>query len=129
MKKTVVKPNLSKFGPIFKGDSPKVKQAIEESDVNEIKQAIANDGKYVVSLDKDYELTSDLLLFEDVEEEISGEKIVLMLLSLHLVLTVLFILFYYIHLKKQTQKITLNCTFCCSCPSGNLSSCKQRRPS
>ena len=76
VKKTVVKPNLSKFGPIFKGDSPKVKQAIEESDVDEIKQAIANDGKYVVSLDKDYELTSDLLLFEDVEEEISGEKIV-----------------------------------------------------
>ena len=37
---------------------------------------IENDGKYVVSLDKDYELTSDLLLFEDVEEEISGEKIV-----------------------------------------------------
>ena len=76
VKKTVVKANLSKFGPIFKGDSPKVKQAIEESDVDEIKQAIANDGKYVVSLDKDYELTSDLLLFEDVEEEISGEKIV-----------------------------------------------------
>ena len=67
---------MSKFGPIFKGDSPKVKQAIEEADVDEIKQAIENDGKYVVSLDKDYELTSDLLLFEDVEEEISGEKIV-----------------------------------------------------
>ena len=31
VKKTVVKPNLSKFGPIFKGDSPKVKQAIERS--------------------------------------------------------------------------------------------------
>ena len=44
MKKTLVKPNLSKFGPIFKGDSPKVKQAIEESDVDEIIQAIANDG-------------------------------------------------------------------------------------
>ena len=76
VKKTVVKPNLAKFGPIFKGDSPKVKQAIEDADVSEIKQALENDGKYVISLDKDYELTSDLLLFEDVEEEVSGEKIV-----------------------------------------------------
>ena len=76
VKKTVVKPNLSKFGPIFKGDSPKVKQAIEDADVGEIKSAIESDGKFTVELDKVYEVSEDLLIFEDVEEEITGEKIV-----------------------------------------------------
>ena len=75
VQKTIVKPNLSKFGPIFKGDSPKVKQAIEEADVNEVKEAIEKDGKFTVNLDKEYEVTEDLLIFEDVEEEITGEKI------------------------------------------------------
>ena len=76
VQKTIVKPNLSKFGPIFKGDSPKVKQAIEEADVDEIRKALENDGKFTVELDKVYEVTEDLLIFEDVEEEITGEKIV-----------------------------------------------------
>ena len=76
VQKTIVKPNLSKFGPIFKGDSPKVKQAIEEADVDEVKQALENDGKFTIELDKVYEVTEDLLIFEDVEEEITGEKIV-----------------------------------------------------
>ena len=76
VKKTVVKPNLSKFGPIFKGDSPKVKQAIEDSDVSKIKSAIETDGKFIIDLDKTYEVTEDLLIFEDVEEEITGEKII-----------------------------------------------------
>lgn len=75
-KKTIVKPNLSKFGPIFKGDSPKVKQAIEDADVEDIKAAIEKDGKFTVELDKVYEVNEDLLIFEDVEEEITGEKIV-----------------------------------------------------
>ncbi|MBE6499834.1 MAG: glycine--tRNA ligase [Methanobrevibacter thaueri] len=76
VKKTIVKPNLSKFGPVFKGDSPKVKQSIEDGDVDEIRNAIENDGKYVIELDKVYEVTSDLLIFEDVEEEVTGEKII-----------------------------------------------------
>ena len=76
VQKTVVKPNLSKFGPVFKGDSPKVKQAIEDADVSEIKQAIENDGKFTVELDKVYEVTEDLLIFEDIEEDITGEKII-----------------------------------------------------
>ncbi len=75
VKKSVVKPNLAKFGPIFKGDSPKVKQAIEEANVDEIKKAIEDNGKFVINLDKTYEITEDLLIFEDIEEEIAGEKI------------------------------------------------------
>lgn len=76
VKKTVVKPNLSKFGPVFKGDSPKIKQAIEEADPTEVMKAIEEDGKFVVELDKTYEVPEELLLFEDVEEEINGEKII-----------------------------------------------------
>ena len=76
VKKTVVKPNLSKFGPVFKGDSPKIKQAIEEADPNEVMKAIEEEGKFVVELDKTYEVPEELLIFEDVEEEINGEKII-----------------------------------------------------
>ena len=76
VKKTVVKPNLSKFGPVFKGDSPKIKQAIEEVDPTEVMKAIEEDGKFVVELDKTYEVPEELLIFEDVEEEINGEKII-----------------------------------------------------
>ena len=74
--KSIVKPNLAKFGPIFKGDSPKVKQAIENADVEDVKSSIEKDGKFIVELDKVYEVTEDLLIFEDVEEDITGEKIV-----------------------------------------------------
>ena len=76
VKKAVVKPNLSKFGPVFKGDSPKIKQAIEEADPNEVMKAIEEKGKFVVELDKTYEVPEELLIFEDVEEEINGEKII-----------------------------------------------------
>lgn len=76
VKKTVVKPNLSKFGPVFKGDSPKIKQAIEEADPTEVMKAIEEDRKFVVELDKTYEVPEELLIFEDVEEEINGEKII-----------------------------------------------------
>lgn len=76
VKKTVVKPNLSKFGPVFKGDSPKIKQAIEEADPKDVMKAIEENGKFTVELDKTYEVDKDLLIFEDVEEEINGEKII-----------------------------------------------------
>ncbi|WP_296861587.1 glycine--tRNA ligase [uncultured Methanobrevibacter sp.] len=76
VKKTIVKPNLSKFGPVFKGDSPKVKQAIEEADPEKIISALENDGKYVIELDNTYEVEEELLLIEEVEEDVTGEKII-----------------------------------------------------
>ncbi len=76
VQKTIVKPNLSKFGPIFKGDSPKVKQAIEDANPEDIKAALEKDGKFTVELDKVYEVDEELLIFEDVEEEITGEQII-----------------------------------------------------
>jgi glycyl-tRNA synthetase len=76
VQKTIVKPNLSKFGPIFKGDSPKIKQAIEEADPQEIISSIEADGKYIVELDETYEVSEELLIIEEIEAEVTGEKIV-----------------------------------------------------
>ena len=76
VKKTIVKPNLSKFGSIFKGDSPKIKTYLENADSEEIIAALDNEGKYIVELDQQFEITPDLLLIEEVEEEITGEKII-----------------------------------------------------
>ena len=76
VQKTVIKPNLSKFGPIFKGDSPKVKQAIEEADPQEIISALESDNKYVIELDNNYEVSKDLLIIEEVEVDVTGEKII-----------------------------------------------------
>lgn len=79
VKKTVIKPNLKKFGPAFKGDSPKIKTYIEnlsEDEVSEIKAAIEADGKFTLELDGSYEILEEHLIFEDIEEEIKGEKIV-----------------------------------------------------
>ncbi len=76
VQKTVIKPNLSKFGPIFKGDSPKVKQAIEDADPQEIISALESNDKYVIELDDTYEVSKDLLIIEEVEEDVTGEKII-----------------------------------------------------
>ena len=79
IKKTVIKPNLKKFGPAFKGDSPKIKTYIEnlsEDEVSNIKSSIEADGKFTLELDGSYEILEEHLIFEDIEEEIKGEKIV-----------------------------------------------------
>ena len=41
-----------------------------------LRMPLKKDGKFTVELDKAYEVTEDLLIFEDIEEEITGEKIV-----------------------------------------------------
>ncbi len=79
VKKTVIKPNLKKFGPAFKGDSPKIKtfiENLEEDEVAEIKEAIETDGKFILELDGSFEILEEHLIFEDIEEEIKGEKII-----------------------------------------------------
>ncbi len=76
VKKTVVKPNLPKFGPVFKGDSPKLTAAINDADNEEIIKALEENGKYIIELDETYEVPEDLLIIEEVEEEITGEKII-----------------------------------------------------
>ena len=79
VKKTVVKPNLKLFGPAFKGDSPKIKTYIEnlsEDEIATIKEAINADGKFTIELDNTFEILSEHLIFEEVEEEVKGERII-----------------------------------------------------
>jgi len=77
--KTILKLNMNKFGPSFKGDAPKVKNFLESLESDEIiamKEEINNNGKYVIDLDSSYEVLSEHVEFEDIEEELKGKKIV-----------------------------------------------------
>ncbi|MCQ2977690.1 MAG: glycine--tRNA ligase [archaeon] len=79
VKKTIVKPNLKLFGPAFKGDSPKIKTYIEnlsDEEVITLKQAIDDEGKFILELDNTFEIQSEHLIFEEVEEEVKGERII-----------------------------------------------------
>ena len=59
------KPNLKSLGPRLKGDMGIVKEALENSDGNQIKSEIDNNDLYVVEKDgKTFELTGDDILFE-----------------------------------------------------------------
>ncbi len=76
IKKTAVKPDMSKFGPTFKGDAPLILKELENIDGKEVKQSVENDGSFKIEIEgKIFELTSEILNFEDVEETVRGEKI------------------------------------------------------
>ena len=49
---TVTKPsfNMKKFGPTFKGDSPKAKEILENTDSNIIKESFDKDGVFSFSI-------------------------------------------------------------------------------
>ncbi|NYB51906.1 MAG: glycine--tRNA ligase [Methanobacteriaceae archaeon] len=70
------KPDMKKFGPLFKGDAPKIMVALKETEPETIKEAFEKENVYKMELDgATYQLTPDLLSFEEVEETIRGEKI------------------------------------------------------
>ncbi|BDZ71914.1 glycine--tRNA ligase [Methanobacterium petrolearium] len=74
--KTVAKPDMKKFGPLFKKDAPKIMTALKETDPDVIKRAFAEFDVYDLQLEGEtYQLTPDLLSFEEVEETVRGEKI------------------------------------------------------
>ncbi|OPX57650.1 MAG: Proline--tRNA ligase [Methanobacterium sp. PtaB.Bin024] len=74
--KTVAKPDMKKFGPLFKKDAPKIMNALKETDPDAIKLAFAESNVYDLQLEGEtYQLTPDLLSFEEVEETVRGEKI------------------------------------------------------
>lgn len=79
VKKTIIRPNMAKFGPSFKQYSPKVKTYLDNlssEEVQELKTKIENEGKYIIKLDTDLELLPEHIKFEDIEEELKGEKII-----------------------------------------------------
>ena len=76
---TVTKPsfNMKKFGPTFKGDSPKAKELLENANPEEIQKAFEDDGvyKFVIG-DNEYEIDDSFVTFETREEQIKGERFV-----------------------------------------------------
>ena len=76
MKKLVVKPDMKKFGPLFKGEAPKIMTILKETDPKTIKNAFEKENVYKIETEgENYQLTSDLISFEEVEETVRGEKI------------------------------------------------------
>lgn len=77
--KTIAKPNMAKFGPSFKQDAPKVKNFLENAtsdDILVIKTSIEKKGKYIADIDgKAFEILKKHVNFENIEEEVKGEKI------------------------------------------------------
>lgn len=80
IEKTRIKINMGKFGPSFKGDAPKVKNFLENIDEKEIiaiKEEFDKDNSYFAEIDSEtFEITSEHVDFEKIEEEVKGEKIV-----------------------------------------------------
>ena len=69
--------NMKKFGPTFKGDSPKAKELLENADPKTIQEAFDNEGTYKFSIgDNEYEIDETFVTFEEKEEKIKGERIV-----------------------------------------------------
>ena len=74
--KLIVKPDMKKFGPLFKGDAPKILDSLKNLDASDIKEAFDIDGKFKLEIDgKLHEITPDIISFEESEEIIRGEKV------------------------------------------------------
>ncbi|MGF7118059.1 glycine--tRNA ligase [Methanobacterium oryzae] len=76
IKKLAVKPNMAKFGPSFKGDAPKIIKELENIEAEDVKSVIENEGVFTLQVeDNTFELLSEHVDFEEVEETVRGEKI------------------------------------------------------
>ncbi|WP_321422251.1 glycine--tRNA ligase [uncultured Methanobacterium sp.] len=74
--KMAAKPDMKKFGPLFKGNAPKILNFLKEADSNQIKEAFDENGVYELELEgESYQLTQDIISFEEVEETVRGEKV------------------------------------------------------
>ena len=68
---------MKKFGPTFKGDSPKAKELLENADANEIKAKFDNGETYKFTIgENEYEIDDSFVTFETKEEQIKGERFV-----------------------------------------------------
>lgn len=75
VKKSIAKPNMSIFGPAFKGAAPQLMKVLEESDAEKIQKSFQENGNFPVELDSTYEILPEHVNFEEVDEVIRGEKI------------------------------------------------------
>ncbi len=75
--KTTPSFNMKKFGPTFKGDSPKAKEILENTNPEVIIDSFKTNGTYKFNIgDNEYEIDDSFITFETKEEEIRGERIV-----------------------------------------------------
>ncbi len=76
VKRLVAKPQMSKFGPLFKSDSPKIIEALKDVDASLVKDSFQEKGDYTLEINgKTQHLTPDIIDFQELEETIRGEKI------------------------------------------------------
>lgn len=76
IKKTVIKPNMAKFGPHFKNNAPKILKFLEEADFRLVKNSFHEKGLFEIEIgDSVFELLPEHVNFEEVEETVRGEKI------------------------------------------------------
>lgn len=76
VKKLKIKPNMSKFGPSFKGEAPKILNALGDMDAEEVKSSIENDNVFKFEIEGQiFELLPEHVNFEEVEETVRGKKI------------------------------------------------------
>jgi len=76
VKKLKVKANMGKFGPLFKGDAPKILEALDEIDASDVKESLEKDGTFQLELSGTiHQLTPELISFQEQEETVRGEKI------------------------------------------------------
>ncbi len=75
--KLAVKPDMKKFGPLFKGDAPKIIRSIEDLEASDIQKAFDEEGVFKIEVEgNSYELSPDLIRFEEHEETFRGEKVI-----------------------------------------------------
>ncbi len=73
----VVKPDMKKFGPMFKGDAPNVIKALENVDASEVQKRFDEGETFKIDLNgKSIEISSDLISFNEQEELVRGEKVI-----------------------------------------------------
>ena len=76
IKKLTVKPNMSKFGPSFKGNAPKILKELQNIEAESVKRAIKNEGSFKLEIGNDsYELLPEHVNFEEIDETVRGDKI------------------------------------------------------
>ncbi len=67
---------MSKFGPSFKGDAPKILKVLENIDAKGVKKSIENDKMFNLQIeDNTFELLPEHVNFVEIEEVVRGEKI------------------------------------------------------
>ncbi|MDR2830716.1 MAG: glycine--tRNA ligase [Methanobrevibacter sp.] len=77
IKRTIIKPNMKKLGRKFRKNSMQIVDALKSENPLKIKEKLKINGLYEVTNHfSSFSIEKDDLLFEEIEEEVKGEKII-----------------------------------------------------